>query len=116
MPFDIFYYKISPEVTFLNQVNAPYNPMPSELSAGSLRLLHKHVFLRRTCVCVWDDYEAVQSWVTLDQGKQTSASQVCSEKLRVLFGVICINLTNKAIKDRMATTTSCQISSAFSLR
>lgn len=34
MPFDNFYYKISPVVSFVNQVNAPYNPTSSELSAG----------------------------------------------------------------------------------
>lgn len=60
MPLCIFHYKISPAVSFLNQANAPFNPISSELSAGSLRLLYKQAFLRRS-VCAWDSYQAVQS-------------------------------------------------------
>lgn len=45
MSFDIFYSKISPVVSFLNRVNMPCNPTSSDqLSAGSLSLLHKHIY------------------------------------------------------------------------
>lgn len=73
MSFDIFHSKISPVVSFLNQVNTPCNPTSSDqLSAESLSLLHKHMYFEMMMyVCIRCTFlEVIADW-----RKQTSAPQ-----------------------------------------
>lgn len=73
MSFDIFYPKISLVVSFLDRVNTPCNPTSSDQwSAGSLSLLHKHIYLEMLmCVCMKRTFLGV----SVDWGKQTLVPQ-----------------------------------------
>lgn len=111
MSFDIFHSKISPVVSFLNQVNTPCNPTSSDkLSAESLSLLHKHMYFEMMMyVCMRCTFlEVIADGENRPQLLRILRRVACS------FGVVWTNLKTKAIKDRMATPTSCRVPSAFS--